>query len=1570
MASRSYEVAFRINGALSGQFASAMQAAQNAMRNLGQAARQVNSAMAGSMGTLNGYLSRLQAVANQSAKYAQLQSQIPKTQSNLQEQIAKTAELSRAYQQQKNQVESMKAAMQRLQSQAAAMKANWQAEKSALQGLKDQLKTLGQAYKEVSASQGKSSADAQRLRSQIESLKSAITSQKGAVDSAKSSYDTLKASLKGAASELKSAESSLKTLGTSFASSKSKVQELYHTLQQQKAALESLKSSLGSAGFSTDHFIQSEMRLRSEIESTTRAIERQAQLSARLTSAQDRVNTASTNLNEAQSAFNTVTSTVGALASPLIDATDTAKDFERQMSEVKALTQMDNIRVGNFAEVERQMTMLENQAKELGRTTIYRASDVGSAQAYIARTGWNADQIHDTLPAFLQAAAANHMDVSRVADIGTNIMAAFGHGPEQATRDMEILNYTVTHSNQTFEQLGEAMKYAAPIAKNFGADMLELAAMTKPLADAGIQGSMAGTSLRQTMLRLTAPPKKASKAMDEYGITLDDATKAWNNANEVASQYGVTMDQSLTPGKQMLSIMRQIDKNMAGLSPQEKMAAFSAITGINAVSGAINLFDAGADYIADFESRLENSQGTLQQTYDTMVNNTYGAVEGLKSAWEGVQLSIGEALLPVEKAGAEFLAPLLVGFAEFATANPAIVQGIVAIGAALAGIATLATGVAVAFAGWSFITAQISMFTAGMAAVRGGMLATEVASLGMTARMGAAFTTMSATATSAFASLRAITWSGLFTGLTAQIAAARVAITGFFASIASGAAFSNLAASISSIGTAFMAAARGAMAFAFSPVGAALMALALLAYVVYENWDRLGPVFTNLASTITSAFSNVAATVGPALSALGESVGKIFESLNAIGAGDTIIRVFLLILNVVTTVAATIVEVFGQAVKTVADLFTNLADVVSHALNGEFLEAAKSAGNIFVDGFNDTIDTIKASGKLLEIPENYQKSMEIYNQAQTVPSQAATQRHNRYAESTTAASTPTETPELDISAVQTAMNNAGQVPQVDVPANLPNSEIPQLDTTNAQAQIDALGQATQQPAQNLPQVGQGVEQANQALQNFPATLQPVQDALSNLPAALAPMQSAFGFFTGQINFAAGQFGFFTGQINFAAGQFGYFTGQINFASGQLGFFTGQINFASGQLAFLSGQMAVAAGQVTFFGTAAGGAADNVSFFGSVAGTAAGQVSGMGSAAQSVASALQSAAAQISSIKITVPTITVGGAAPAANYKGGIYNKGAFLTWFAEKSPEAAIPLDRSERAINLWTQAGQMLGVLPSDNTAELPTEKPSTDATKRGIINFQRLKEQRANQIYETIINQQNQQNYSTFSAADTSLNNMASTISSISTVQNSVQNLQAAQFDELGNIIGLNGAAGNVITKYDNDKIKHVKQTAQIKEYNQRQNRIAEMAQSVPAENASLFSRVLDKIKGLFAGVKNVFAGEEIPRTLPDGMANQNYEEPARELRILTEQQRYRSENAADEKTLDRIRNSKSYQAIVNLQNASNRTSRSVLNRGELNTFNFSRNFFFSFDSNFLSLYTNYAFKHCSFKFVFHFY
>lgn len=157
-------------------------------------------------------------------------------------------------------------------------------------------------------------------------------------------------------------------------------------------------------------------------------------------------------------------------------------------------------------------------------------------------------------------------------------------------------------------------------------------------------------------------------------------------------------------------------------------------------------------------------------------------------------------------------------------------------------------------------------------------------------------------------------------------------------------------------------------------------------------------------------------------------------------------------------------------------------------------------------------------------------------------------------------------------------------------------------------------------------------------------------------------------------------------------------------------FSNNIQAAAMPMQELSTATPVVSSEMNNVSSAAQSASPSIDGVGNSSANASPSVDGLGAssnAAQAVAGALQSAAAQISSIHISVPTVSFFPMTPAigSNARGGIYQHGAFLTTFAEDSAEAAIPLDKSARAINLWTQAGQILGVLPNEKkTPSLPS--------------------------------------------------------------------------------------------------------------------------------------------------------------------------------------------------------------------------------------------------------------------------
>ncbi|MBP1039358.1 phage tail tape measure protein, partial [Serratia fonticola] len=77
----------------------------------------------------------------------------------------------------------------------------------------------------------------------------------------------------------------------------------------------------------------------------------------------------------------------------------------------------------------------------------------------------------------------------------------------------DVMTKGFTSSNTNLIELGEAMKYAAPIAEAAGASIEDTTAMLGILADNGIKASMAGTGTSAIFSRLQAPRGQSPAAL-------------------------------------------------------------------------------------------------------------------------------------------------------------------------------------------------------------------------------------------------------------------------------------------------------------------------------------------------------------------------------------------------------------------------------------------------------------------------------------------------------------------------------------------------------------------------------------------------------------------------------------------------------------------------------------------------------------------------------------------------------------------------------------------------------------------------------------------------------------------------------------------------------------------------------------------------------------------------------------------------------------------------------------------------------------------------------------------------
>ena len=292
-----------------------------------------------------------------------------------------------------------------------------------------------------------------------------------------------------------------------------------------------------------------------------------------------------------------------------------AVEFESQMARVRAITGASE---SDFAQ-------LEQTARQLGETTSFSASEAAAGMEYLAMAGYKTHEIIAAMPGVLNLAKIGNIDLATSADIASNILSGFGMKAAETSRVIDVMAATITSSNTNVQQLGDAMKYAAPVASTLGWTIEETAAAIGIMSNAGIQGSQAGTSLRMTLLQLSSPSKRAADKMKELGINTKNANGEMKSAPE---------------------LIKHISERLEGLTQSQKVTALAHMVGTEAASGFINIINAGPDALAKFTKELEASEGAAKDMAGVMDNTAKGSLKAFQSALEGVGIKIGNELLP------------------------------------------------------------------------------------------------------------------------------------------------------------------------------------------------------------------------------------------------------------------------------------------------------------------------------------------------------------------------------------------------------------------------------------------------------------------------------------------------------------------------------------------------------------------------------------------------------------------------------------------------------------------------------------------------------------------------------------------------------------------------------------------------------------------------------------------------------------------------------------------------------------------------------------------------------------
>lgn len=300
-----------------------------------------------------------------------------------------------------------------------------------------------------------------------------------------------------------------------------------------------------------------------------------------------------------------------ALGDQLVSSSKKAARFEHQLKKLEAVTTASQA----------EMFDLRDKALEMSKKFGVSADQVADGMSFMGMAGMKASEILTGIESVMKLSTIGMMDFGRAADIATNVMTQWNVPASQLTDVVDVMAATITSSNTNMTQMGDAMKYVAPIAKASGVSIEETAAAIGLLGNAGIQGEMGGTALRNALSRLQNPSKKSAKLLEALGVTVTDASGKMRPFIDVMYEFeaaGITADEALQlfgqrAGPAMVAILEQ------GVNSLDAYAF--ALTEVEGVADRIS-----NEILKSFESRLKKVKAAANEaaiTIGTELNRAF-----------------------------------------------------------------------------------------------------------------------------------------------------------------------------------------------------------------------------------------------------------------------------------------------------------------------------------------------------------------------------------------------------------------------------------------------------------------------------------------------------------------------------------------------------------------------------------------------------------------------------------------------------------------------------------------------------------------------------------------------------------------------------------------------------------------------------------------------------------------------------------------------------------------------------------------------------------------------------------
>lgn len=565
----------------------------------------------------------------------------------------------------------------------------------------------------------------------------------------------------------------------------------------------------------------------------------------------------------------------------------------------RAFIDFDSIITGAAAKAgatAEEMEMMRQKASQFGADFPISATQAAEGMDRLAAAGYDANQVVGVMPSVITAAVASGEDLATTSDVVSNALNIWnlkqGDIAQNAMRVADVVQMASNKSSLGMADFGLAMQYAGAPAATLNVSIEQLATAMAIMKNNGIEASTIGTSLRSMFSRLSEPPKPAAEAIEALGLQVKDAS-----GNFLGLQ----------------PIVEQLRGKILNLSNTEQVAYAKALAGEEAYSGLLALVKTAPEEYQALQSAMDSATGSSQAQFEVMKGTLKNSIDGMLGSLESLAINFGGVLTPQIKMVTDNIGNLADLINTLSPETKLLIGNILMW--------------TVAFTGFMLATGKVISIGGGIVKLYGDI---------GRAAMGGSIQNKALQ----FAVLNTV---NAYRTLRTTLIAVKSAMTLETVAIATASGLSKISDAIKMVVSA-------SRAFIFSPLGIALMAIAGIAFLIYQNWETVGPFLIGLWNQIKTALLSAWAAIQPAVISLMASFGRLREAVaNAINAVSTALQPAF---NAVNMVISAVLSFGGSISSFLMPILQMLAMLLGGALVTALIIAANVIANNIVIAIN------------------------------------------------------------------------------------------------------------------------------------------------------------------------------------------------------------------------------------------------------------------------------------------------------------------------------------------------------------------------------------------------------------------------------------------------------------------------------------------------------------------------------------------------------------------------------------------------------------------------------------------